>query len=257
MPTPRVTETTTSITSHPNLSTEKMFNCKVRNPLVPVTVMKASLASQVLYKPWQLPLCHHNQMVRASKNPTAQVAKRLSEMGNHKKGEKGKHVSTTRRDGCFILGSYYDFVTEKREQWIYPCGHIAQRPSESFVPVSMFIFAHQRRPCKNYRGLGWLRDWSLKTSFDEKQFVFLIKMVLCYFHSCMRVNVNKWVAVLFQLYITELIRIKMKKERSLITGLMRIKMCWDGQMTNRPFKFGSSLQESHHNVTGKSSGRTQ
>lgn len=78
------------------------------------------------------------KMVRQSRNPIAQVAKRLAELENSTKSrpftkESFTHISTRQRDCCFILQNKdYVFVKEMHEDGTLVCDVLHQCKTESF-----------------------------------------------------------------------------------------------------------------------------
>lgn len=78
------------------------------------------------------------KMVRQSKNPIAQVTKRLTELEasikcRHVSKEKFTYVSDTLRDGCFLLeNGDFVFIKEKHEDGFFVCDVIRQDDTESF-----------------------------------------------------------------------------------------------------------------------------
>ena len=109
--------------------------------------------------------------VRNSKNPTAQVVKRIEEIEWHNNEENltsgYRYISTKPKDNCFILKSEdYVFIKEKRPDGYYLCDIVKQRHTESFFkdPCDSKIInvAFVKNPYRSKRKLLQVNELSRK-----------------------------------------------------------------------------------------------
>lgn len=116
------------------------------------------------------------RMVRQSRNPIAQVAKRLTELEKTTKSYRANKVTYTRissttRDGCFLLQNEdFAFVKDKRPGGVLVCDILHQNDTESFFkdPCDSKIFSIVR-----VRDMGRVRRRLVRSQEIQRKVVAL------------------------------------------------------------------------------------